>query len=287
MSANEKKQYTIGLDIGGTNMKAVLFDGEKIVADDSLATPKDNLKNFLTMLNALIEPMLEKAKKDKIQIKGIGLGIAGPVDYEKQKIIKAPNIPLLDNIKLAEELKKKINLPIKMDNDANCFLLAEVMLGGAQKYKNIYGITLGTDIGSAWWFNNDIYRGFHNNAGELTHTIIDFNEPISLKDAYQKLTQNNPAQVAEEAYRGDDLAKKTYEEIGKILGISFANIVNLISPEAIVIGGGVIESDDLFMSEIKKNMRVHIISPEMKKIKILKSKLKKNAGAIGATLLFS
>ncbi len=285
MSQNNKN-YTLGLDIGGTNIKAVLFDGKKVIADDSLATPKDSLKKMFTILNALIEPLRAKARATGKKIGGIGLSVAGPVDYEKQIIIKGPNIPILDDLKLGAELEKSLGLPVKMDNDGNCFLRAEMKLGAGQKYNNVYGLTLGTGIGTAWWLNHDIYRGAHDNAGELAHTIIDFSEPLELEKAYQKLTQSNPAQIAEEAYRGDELAKKTYKEIGRYLGIALANVVNSIDPEVFIIGGGVIESSDLFLSQIKKTMRKYIVSPEAKKIKLLKSKLGGQAGAIGAALLF-
>ena len=117
--------------------------------------------------------------------------------------------------------------------------------------------------------------------------VIDFESGVGLEEAYHKLTQSNPASLAEEAYRGDVLAEKMFEEVGRDLGIAFANIVNLIDPEVIIVGGGVVESSDLFLPKIKKTMREHIFSPEAKKIKILKSKLGENAGAIGAALLIS
>jgi len=82
------------------------------------------------------------------------------------------------------------------------------------------------------------------------------------------------------------LAEKPFDEIGEILGIAFANIANLIDPEAIIIGGGVVGASDLFLSEIKKLMKKYIMSQDAKSIKIIKSKLGKNAGAIGAALLF-
>lgn len=282
---NNNNHVAIGIDIGGTNMKAVLFDGQTVLANYILATPKDNLDHFMIMLNALIEPLLEKAREDKIKVKGIGLGVAGIIDLEEGKIIKSPNLPLLDNIRLSSRLESKTNLPIKIDNDTNCFLRAEIKLGAVKKYNNVYGIIIGTGIGGAWWNNNKIYYGSHNGAGEPGQMVIDFKNSIELEQAYQKLSQNNPAKLAEEAYRGDTLATKIYEEIGQYLGIAFANIVNLIDPESFVIGGGVIESSDLFLPKIKKTMRNYIMNPESKKIKILKSKLGQDAGAIGAALL--
>lgn len=282
------KHYTIGIDIGGTKMSAVLFDGTKVIADDKLATPKDNLEHFLIMLNALIGPLLEKAQQDKIKVKGIGLSVAGVQDYKEGKILSSPNIPIINNIKLAAEVKNKINLPVAMDNDANCFLQAEMKIGAGQKYTNAYGIIIGTGIGGAWWFNNKIYHGSHSGAGEPGQMIIDFSSGTALEPAYHKLTQNNPAAVAEEAYHGDNLAEKTFAEIGRDLGTTFANIVNLIDPEVFIIGGGVVEASDLFLSQVKKTMREYIHSPEAKKgVKIIKAKLGEHAGAIGASLLIA
>ncbi|MFH1822344.1 MAG: ROK family protein, partial [Patescibacteria group bacterium] len=141
MLKNNKK-HTIGVDIGGTNMKAVLFDGQKVIADYSLATPKENLNQLLTMLKALIDPLLEKAKKEKIKIEGLGLSIAGTVDFNKQIITKSPNIPILNEVNLGKELEDKIGLPAIMDNDGNCFVWAEAKLGAGKKYSNFYGLTI-------------------------------------------------------------------------------------------------------------------------------------------------
>lgn len=281
------KDYTIGVDIGGTNIKAVLFNNEKgkIIESDSLVTPKDNIEHFYIMINALIEPFIKKAFIDKIKIKGIGLSVAGLINHKEKIVIKSPNIPILNGVNIVKKLEEKLKLPIFIANDTDCFLHAEVKYGVANKYKNVYGIILGTGIGGAWWINDKIYKGSNSGAGELGRIIINFLDPTDIESIYQKLSQNNPEQMAEEAYGGDNLAEKSYEEIGKFLGIAFANIVNLIDPEIIVVGGSLIKSSDLFMSEINKSMKEYIMNPESKKIKILKSKLGEYSGAIGASLL--
>jgi len=286
MSNSKIKTYAIGIDIGGTKMSAVLFDGEKTIADYRLATPKDDFEHFLIMLNALIEPLLDKASKNKVKVRGLGLGVAGVLDCQEKKVLKSPNLPLLDGVKIVQELETKINLPVSLDNDTNCFLRAEMKLGAGQKYNNVYGIIIGTGIGGGWWINNEIYQGSHGGAGEPGRIIINFTEPIDLEQAYHKLSQNNPASLADEAYKGDILAQKSFEEIGRYLGMAFANIVNLVDPEAIIVGGGVVESSDLFLASIKKVMREYIMSAEAKKrIKIIKGKVGEQAGAIGAALL--
>lgn len=283
----KNKNYTIGIDVGGTKMAAVLFDGKNVVGDYVLATPTDNLEHFMIMLQALVEPLLEKAAEMKVKVKGVGLGLAGVINYDEKKMIKSPNIPVIDGAKIAELLEQRINMPVVMDNDCNCFVRAEALAGAAKSYKNIYGIIIGTGIGGAWWYNNEVYRGAHGNAGEPGVMVIDFDEGYELENTYHKLLQNNPEQRAEESYRGDVLAQKAFEEVGKYLGLAFSNIVNIVDPEVIVVGGGVVQASDLFMPVIKKYLPEHIQSVEAKKIKVLKSKLGANAGAIGAALLIA
>jgi len=288
MQHTEKKQYTIGIDIGGTKMSAVLFDGEKILADYALATPKDNLNHLLIMLEALIEPLLDKARDMKIKVKGIGIGAAGVIDFKKQIIAKnSPNLEILNKIKLASLLEEKEDLPVIMDNDANCFVRAESALGAGKKYNNIYGVTIGTGIGGGWWINNKIYYGASSGANEPGRFIMnmDAEEMADLETIYQKLTQHNLFKTAQEAYRGDILAEKVFNELGELFGIFLANIVNLIDPEVFIIGGGAAEASNLFIPKTKKIMKKHIMNPESRNTKILKSKLGTEAGAIGAALL--
>jgi glucokinase len=280
------KNYFIGVDIGGTKMSAVLFDGGKVIADYVLATPKDNLEHFMIMLKALIEPLQDKAKANGMAIGGIGAGIAGMLDFEENKVAEAPNLPMLNNLKLPENLAARLGVEqIKIDNDAHCFLRAEMKFGAGKKHNNAFGITVGTGIGGAWWHNGEIYRGSHGSATEVGWMTVDFKEGIRLEEAYHRLTQSSPAALADEAYRGDPLAQKAYDEFGHYLGISLANVVNLFDPEIIIVGGGVIESSDLFLSRTKKIMKQYIKSPESKGVKIVRGKVGANAGAIGAALL--
>jgi len=282
------KNYTIGVDIGGTKMSAVLFDGEKVIADYVLATPKDDLEHFMIMLKALIEPLQNKVKAGGGIVKAMGVGIAGMLNYKENKIVEAPNLPLLNGLKLPENLSARLGIEqIKIDNDAHCFLRAEMKFGEGKKYKNVFGITVGTGIGGAFWHNNEIYQGAHGGATEVGWLTVDFKEGMRLEEAYHKLMQNSPAALADEAYHGDVLAEKSYDEFGHYLGVSLANVVNMLDPELIIVGGGVIESSDLFLSRTKKIMRQYIKSPEAKVVKIVKGKLGANAGAIGAALLVS
>ncbi|SRR6056297_646909 len=276
------KKYTIGADIGGTNMKAVLWDGDKVLESYNLATSKDNLDHFLIMLKALIDPLLDKAKKDKAKISGLGIGIAGLYDINSNRVTKSPNIPILDGVDLASKVKETLGMEPLIDNDANCFVRAQALKGVAKKYDNIFGLTIGTGIGGGWWINGKVYRGSRGGAGEIKTMIIDDSREI--EEIYKKLSQGNSANLAEEAYRGDDLAKRSFQEMGYYLGLTCANVINLLDPEAIVIGGGTMKAADLFFAKLKKTAYEFTMHPEAKKVKILKAKSEDDIGAIGAAL---
>jgi predicted NBD/HSP70 family sugar kinase len=282
------KKYTIGVDVGGTKMSGILYDGENIVADDLLATPKDSYDHFVVMLQALIDPLIEKARTNKVKISGVGLGVAGAIDYKISKMLKSPNLPIIDGKFIAKDLSEKINLPVVMDNDAKCYVRAEALLGAGKGYSSVMGITLGTGIGNGWWVNNEVHHGAFGGAGEIGQMIIDFKENLKLEDAYHQLMHSNPEEKAVEAYRGDQLAEKSFEEFGKMLGVALANITNLVDPEIYILGGHVIDSSDLFLGLAKKIFKENIESSKSAKMaKVVKGKLGKNAGAIGAALLFA
>lgn len=282
---SQKNKYSIGVDIGGSNLKAVLLDENfKEVQVLDLATPRDNAEHFLIMLQALIDPLIKTARKEKGEIKGIGVGVPGLYDYKNNKIITLPNLSILNGLELATRLEEKYNLPVKIDNDANCFVLAESEIGVGRKYNNIFGLTLGTDVGSGWWFEGKIYHGHRQSVNEITRMVIE--APKNLEELYQGIVKTDAEELAEKAYRGDQEAQQAFENLGYYLGLACANVVNLLDPEAIVLGGRVTRSSDLFFPKIKKVVAERAMHPEACNIKILKAKVKGEVGAKGAGLLF-
>jgi predicted NBD/HSP70 family sugar kinase len=283
----EQHNYRIGLDIGGTKINGVLFGAGVVIENFQVATPTDNLSHLMIMLKAVLDPLIERAIKDNKKVEFLGVGVPGTINHRAERIITCTNISILDDVKLLTRIRNELNLnmSMKMDNDANCFTRAEAVLGAGSGLTNIYALTIGTGIGGGWWFNNQIYQGAHGGAGEICDMIIDFDNKMTLEEAYKKLTQNNPRLLAQEAYEGDILAEKCFQELGAYLGLAFANIVNLLDPELIVIGGGASSSSDLFLTTAQKTMKKHLASKDARKINIVKSKLGANAGAIGAALM--
>ncbi len=286
---SQTKRYRIGIDVGGTKIAAVLIDANnKVIEHLVLATPRESLKHFLIMLQAAVDPLLLRIAKHKGELVGIGVGIPGPINYEKQEVEVAQNLPFLDKKKIGQLILEQLKLsetPIELDNDANCFVRAEGLIGAGKNSKNFYGMTIGTGIGGGWWLNDDVYHGHHGSAGEPGRLIVDYDKHISLEVAYQKLMQSNAGLIAEEAYRGDILAEQRYAEIGSYLGIVFSTIVNTLDPEMIILGGGVVASSDLFMNSAKESMKKYIFPHQAKTVKLIKGKVGPLAGAIGAALM--
>lgn len=252
----------IGIDIGGSKIRGVLVDGKnKIISDFNIETPKDK-KLFLQIIEDEINKFLQKGKISKI-----GVGLPGVVDTRRNIFVKAANLPFLDGWQVVKFFKKFCKV-VKIDNDSRCFLLAESKLGAGRGYKNIVGIAVGTGIGGAIMIDGKILYGANFGAGELGHMIIQSEGGIK---SFEQLA-----------------GKKAYEEHGdrsEIIGIGVANMINILNPEIVILGGGAVSVGKVDIDMVKNSVVNYILSPLAKKTKIVKAKLGKNAQAIGATLL--
>lgn len=237
--------YKIGIDIGATKIMGIVWDGKRVFHSIKILTPK-NKKKFLFDLFEIIFVLVDLVGKNKIL--GINIAVAGILD-NNGKMLKSPNLPIIDNINLKNLVSRKFRKPVKIINDAKAFLLAESRLGAGRGYKNPIALTLGSGVGGA-----------HKEAGEFGHMIIDKN--LSLENSI-----------------------KSRKKIGYYLGIGLANLSNIFEPDIIILGGGLSKAAKLFLPETKRTMQKFIMSPKMKKVKIKLSKLGDEAVAIGATLI--
>ena len=232
----------IGLDIGGSKINSVLVKNRKVVKSRKVKTKsKSNKKVLVTQIFDCIEYLMG----DKI--KGIGIGAPEPT-----------NVTALKNIDLAKMVHDKFGIKTKIDNDANCFGLAEAVLGAGKGFKILAGLTLGTGVGGAIIINKKIFHGVNGKAAEFGHMIIK-------KDGRKC---NCGKRGCLEAYISANISTKEKEEY---LEIGVVNIIKILDPDIIVIGGGL----------------ANIIAlPLTKNTKIVKAKFNEDAGAIGAALLF-
>lgn len=247
----------IGLDIGGTKINGVVYDGKIVSHELSIVTP-NNLHDFEKHLLKLVDFLTAEE-----EISGIGIGIAGLVDSKNGVVVRSPNMKFVKNLNLVKFLTSHGFKNIKVDNDANCFTRYELQKGLGKKLKNFITLTLGTGIGGGIVIDGKIYRGSNNSGGELGHIVIDSKYLESLFKPARD-SRNNAA-------------------LGKILGQAFVGFINIFAPEAIILGGGVAtDKTRNFVPLIKKEIQKYLFDKKSK-TKILVSKQKK-AGALGAAL---
>ncbi len=159
----------IGIDIGGTNIKGVLLDGKKVI--DKTKTPTRS-KSSRKIIVAQIFNCINRLVDGRKGIKGIGIGVAGPVDFKNQRILNPPNVTGLRNLYLGKMVQNKFNIKTIIDNDVHCLVLAEAILGAGKGKKTIIGLGLGTGVGGGIVFNGKIFHGTNGTAAEIGHMII-------------------------------------------------------------------------------------------------------------------
>ncbi len=296
---------TIGIDIGGTEIKAgIITKKGKILKQITIETNSHYGKK------KLIENLIKVIKKlDSKEIKAIGIGFAGDVDPKKGIIIQSPNIACMNKTNLIKALKNKTRKKIFLQNDAVLMAYAEALIGNAKKFNIIIGLTAGTGVGSGIIINKKIYSG-KNNLTEIGHMTINFNGPkcscgnngcleqyIGIKPLMQlteiktelfesklkKMWPLTPKKVDEAAKKGDKIAISILKETGTFLGIGLTNIINCFNPEAIVLGGG-LSNSNILIQQAKKEVKKRAFK-RASNTKIIKAKFKEKAGIIGAGLM--
>jgi len=277
----------IGIDIGGTKIKAGLVNGEKIHRRIEIATEAE--KGREKVIQNIISAIQSVYQKD---IKGIGIGFAGM--FEDGKIAKSPHIPSLEGFDIKRYVSKKFHKKVLADNEVKCATIAEAKYGAGKGHKNIVMITIGTGIGGGIITEGKLYKG-KGNAGEVGHTTINFTgikstccnnygcleEYASTRGLQRRYGKKiSPKKIAELAEKGDKKAIQAYKELGRNLGAGINNIANSYDPEIIILGGGIAKSWELFQEEMHKMIKER----GFVKTKVVKAKFE-DAGIIGAALL--
>ena len=319
MQTKGRKDYAIGIDIGGTNTVFGMVDHRgDIRYRGAISTRKhDDITEYIEELHEALLPAIEHIGGVQ-NVRGIGVG-APNGNYYNGTIEYAPNLRWTGIIPLADIMQKKFGLPTALTNDANAAAVGEMMYGVAKGIKDFIMITLGTGVGSGIVANGQLIYGHDGFAGELGHTIIipggRFHpgtgahgsleayasatgvvrtaiEFLDKNSAQESLLRAFPKEeidsriVFECAMKGDEIANEVYRYTGEILGMSLANFVMFSSPEAIILFGGLTRSGDLILKPTREHMESNLIQVFQNKVKILVSHLKESDAAIlGASAL--
>lgn len=307
----------IGIDLGGTNIAAGLVsDDGKILCQGSVPTnngrPNEEIvKDMAELAKSLISEY--GAVVD--DIKAVGIGCPGTIDFETGEVVYSNNIKM-EHFPLAEIFRKYLDIPVKVDNDANCAALGEYVVNG-QGAKSFLFITLGTGVGGGLVLNGEMYRGFNGAAIEAGHiTLVSGGEPCTCgKDgcweSYASVTalirdtkramEKHPESVMHEiaakegkvsgrtsfeaAKLGDEAGKAVVAQYAKYVADGIVSCENFLQPEIIAIGGGISREGDYLLEPVKKYIAEHRFNKFMPKSKIVTATLFNDAGIIGAAMI--
>jgi len=308
----------IGVDIGGTKIAAGLVDTSGNIHSQlripmvANSTAQDGLAGVLTAINSLL-------RRGNADIAGIGICAPGPLDPQTGVILNPPNLPCWRNYALTEEVRNRVGLHAKLDNDGNAAALAEARWGAATGYSIVFYATIGTGIGTGIVFDGRIYHGRTGAAGEGGHVSIDYRGPrcacgkpgciealasgtaiarrarekilagdrfsIGLSD--DRIDSITAEVVGRAANDGDPMAKQILDETVAFLALWLGNIVDLLDPDIIVIGGGASALLSPFFGRLQALVSKYALNPRANEVPVVSARYGADSGIAGGAALCS
>ena len=319
--SSTKAEYVVGVDLGGTKILAGVFDHSL----ESVGTAKLSTKStrgvdkVIERIARCAQDAVDEADLTLKQVAGVGIGAPGAVDFGSGTVIFAPNLEGWKDIPLKKELEKMLGVPVFVENDCNISALGVYAVELKSKPHSMVGIFVGTGIGGGLVVDGELYSGSSHTAGEIGHMVLEVNGPkcgcgnkgcfealasrtaifqqikSGIKDGQKTiltemlgddLTDLRSGDLRKAIRRGDKFVDRIIESAAEYIGIATANLVNILNPEVVVLGGGVIEAlADEMMSVIIETTTDYAMPGALKGVEIIASKLGDNAGITGAAVL--
>jgi glucokinase len=310
----------LGVDIGGTKVAVGVVDrvGKILAQTRRPMVANGTAEEALDAVIGAIDSMSATVGADG-GFQRIGIGAPGPLDPEAGVILNPPNLPCWQNFPLAERIAQRLGTPVKLDNDANAAALAETRWGAARGYRYVFYTTVGTGIGTGIVLDQKIYHGNTGSAGEGGHVSIDYRGPVctcgkrgcieilaagpaigararsklasgfsqsSILDWAGADTAAVTSEMVGKAYSaGDALAREILQETVELLTIWLGNIVDLLDPDILVMGGGVAAMLRPFFDEIKNRLPTWCVNPRASDIPLVMAHYGADAGIAGGASL--
>ncbi|MGP8234748.1 MAG: ROK family protein [Limisphaerales bacterium] len=319
--ATIKAEYYVGVDLGGTKILTGVFDEKLACLGRSKMSTKSErgAEGVVERIGRCVRDAVDECDLDLKQIKGVGIGAPGAVDTETGRVINAPNLQWQD-LPLKKMLEKQLGgIPVSVENDCNSATLGVYEKELQSKPRHVIGIFIGTGIGGGIIADGKLYSGFNGTAGEIGHMVIQVGGPkcscgnrgcfeavasrgaifrslhAAIKDGQKTLltemldadlTDLRSGDLRKAIRKGDKLVEKIVEEAAEYTGIAVANLINIFSPQIVVLGGGVIDAlGDEMMAIIVETAEDYALSGTNKGIEIVASKAGDDAGIIGGAVL--
>ena len=313
--------YYVGIDLGGTNTKIGLLNIEGDILKSSIikTLSSEGVDKTMERIWSVIQELAKETDVNIENVKGIGMGIPGPV--EDQSIVAFfANFPWGTNVNVKEKLEKITGIETKLDNDANIIALGEAKYGAAKGSKSSVTVALGTGIGGGIYVNGMLISGFKGAGGEIGHMKIVKDGRVCgcgqkgcfeayasatglIREAVSRLTVNKQnllytmiegniagleaKDIFDAAKEGDAFSLDLVDYEAEYLAMGIANILNIINPETIVLGGGVALAGDILLEPLRKKLEKYALPVTLEDLKIVQGILGNEAGIKGAVGLFS
>ena len=286
--------YKIGVDLGGTKIESVLIDKDKnVLKRKRIQTPKNNYHEIVNSIDSLVSELSHN-------ISNFSVGICTPgVISKKTGLIKNSNTQCLIGQPLKDDLEEKLDKQVLMENDANCFAVAESTFGAAKQYDVVFGVIMGTGVGGGIVIDGDLHPGRNLIGGEWGHHTLypDGNSCYCGKKGCVETYISGPAlekqwfQLTGESKNLSEIVSTLNNDVGQKwkstflenFGIGLANVVDILDPDVIVLGGGLSNIDFLY-TEGKESVYANVFS-DFIDTPIIKNKLGDSAGVFGAAML--
>ena len=310
-------KYCVGIDLGGTFIKAALLDAAPTVrARREVQTPVDGgAEAVIEAMAKVAEELLPAGGVARSDVLGVGVGSPGPLDLEAGVVIGMPNIPGFENVPLRKCLAERLSLPVALENDANAAALGEYRVGSGQGVGDMVLLTLGTGVGSGIVIAGQLVHGAHGMGAEIGHLIVEpggepcgcgqrgcleryasatyladyarrlieqEGRPSSLREVLATTGQITSKDVVEARRAGDALAAEVWDRAMRYLAVGCVSICRVLDPEMIVLGGGLAKAGEELLGPLRGHFeRLHWKLSEPRTTLALAA-LGNDAGVIGA-----
>ncbi|MGM9550917.1 MAG: type I phosphomannose isomerase catalytic subunit [Clostridia bacterium] len=297
LSYEKRENVKIGIDLGGTNIAVGLVDrfGRLI---DKISSPTKSERGIDAIVSDIVLLCNTIAEKNNLSMKDIvsvGIGCPGTIDAEGGVVVYSNNIRM-DNVPLRDMLEEKLKVKVNIENDANAAAFGEYITN-FKDAKSFVLMTLGTGVGSGLVIDGKLYRGFNGAGFECGHMIIHPNgekctcgnlgclEAYASASALKKRGEDSCENIFALAHNGNDKYQRVLDDYITDLSIGVGNVINIIQPEVLAIGGGVSNAGDELLNPLKEKVKDMDFNKHLSKTEIVTAKLKNDAGIIGAALI--
>jgi glucokinase-like ROK family protein len=304
----------IGIDLGAAHITIALtnLQGNIKVIQTQKFNASEDPQGAIEYICKQGNILLQGNGRQPRDVLGIGIAAPAPLEGEKLDMLSPVILPQWEGFELVPKVKQAFGLPVYIDNDANAGAIAEKWWGSGRGVSNLVYIKLGTGVGAGLIINDKIFKGTGGTAGEIGHTTINVKGPmcrcgnrgclesylsnLAILDETEKRLNDYPASrlhqedliienLVEAAQKGDELAVDVIVSAGKNLGIAIANLLNLVNPELIILGGDIVEAGEVFADAVRSTAFNRSISKAANEVTIMASGFKQDSIVVGAATL--